>query len=80
MNCIFSAITSYFVNETICAYTNIFVSTHRMLPTIALVKNEKILGYVVGLDEIGGRDDFPTEALAVRLARDGLINWVGWTF
>ena len=28
------------------------------------------------MDELGGTDDFPTEALAARLARDGMINWV----
>lgn len=32
-----------------------------MLPTLALVKQEKTTDYVVGFDELGGRDDFPTE-------------------
>lgn len=46
-----------------------------MLPTLALVKNEKVVDYVVGLDEMGGRDDFPTEALAARLATAGVIDY-----
>jgi len=29
-----------------------------MLPTLALIKNEKTVDYVVGLDELGGSDDF----------------------
>ena len=32
-----------------------------MLPTLALVKLEKTVDYVVGFDELGGRDDFPTK-------------------
>lgn len=32
-----------------------------MLPTLALVKQEKTVDYVVGFDELGGRDDFHTE-------------------
>jgi len=31
-----------------------------MLPTLALVKNEKVLDYVVGFDDLGGKDDFTT--------------------
>ena len=33
-----------------------------MLPTLALVKKEKVVDYVVGFDELGGKDDFTTEA------------------
>lgn len=32
-----------------------------MLPTLALVKQEKTTDYVVGFDELGGKDDFQTE-------------------
>ena len=35
-----------------------------MLPTLALVKLEKTIDYVVGFDELGGRDDFPTKVWA----------------
>jgi hypothetical protein len=45
-----------------------------MLPTLALVKHEKVTDYVVGLDELGGRDDFTTEQLRLRLAAGGLVH------
>jgi len=44
-----------------------------MLPTLALIKNEKTTDYVVGFDELGGVDDFQTETLAMRLVAAGLI-------
>ena len=44
-----------------------------MLPTLALVQNEKVIGYIVGFDELGGTDDFRTEVLAARLSRDGMV-------
>ena len=44
-----------------------------MLPTLALIKNEKTTDYVVGFDELGGVDDFQTETLAMRLAAGGII-------
>lgn len=31
-----------------------------MLPTLAIIKNEKTTDYVVGLDELGGVEDFST--------------------
>ena len=34
-----------------------------MLPTLALVKKEKVVDYVVGFDELGGTDDFSTEVV-----------------
>ena len=48
-----------------------------MLPTLALVQNEKVRGYVVGLDDVGGREDFATDTLAGRLAQDSMIFWQG---
>eukprot|EP00878_Enallax_costatus_P026525 GHUV01028470.1.p1 GENE.GHUV01028470.1~~GHUV01028470.1.p1 ORF type:complete len:145 (+),score=42.59 GHUV01028470.1:184-618(+) len=45
-----------------------------MLPTLALIKSEKVLDYVVGFDDLGGRDDFSTEALADRLAAVDVIK------
>ncbi|CAG9462219.1 unnamed protein product [Pedinophyceae sp. YPF-701] len=47
----------------------------QILPSIALVKKEKVTGWIVGLDEFGGTYDFPTKVLAARLAQDGLIDW-----
>jgi hypothetical protein len=31
-----------------------------MLPTLALIKGEKVIDYVVGFDDLGGKDDFAT--------------------
>jgi len=31
-----------------------------MLPTLAIIKNEKTTDYIVGLDELGGTEDFST--------------------
>ena len=45
-----------------------------MLPTLALIKNEKVVDYVVGLDDMGGREDFKTEVLAGRLAAAEVIT------
>ena len=44
-----------------------------MLPTLALVKNQKVDSYIVGFDELGGKDDFSTEVLAARLEQAGLL-------
>ena len=44
-----------------------------MLPTLALVKNQKVDSYVVGFDELGGKDDFSTEVLAGRLEQAALL-------
>mmetsp|Transcript_28691 Transcript_28691/g.39637 ORF Transcript_28691/g.39637 Transcript_28691/m.39637 type:complete len:219 (-) Transcript_28691:148-804(-) len=46
-----------------------------MLPTLALIKWEKITDYVVGLDDMGGTDDFKQEALINRLAHAGLVDY-----
>jgi hypothetical protein len=40
-----------------------------MLPTLALIQNEKTVDYVVGFDQLGGKDDFTTEMLEERLAK-----------
>lgn len=44
-----------------------------MLPTLALVRSEKVVDYVVGFDQLGGRDDFTTDALRARLQAAGLL-------
>lgn len=44
-----------------------------MLPTLALVRDQKITDYVVGFDELGGKDDFPTSVLAQRLSAANAI-------
>jgi hypothetical protein len=45
-----------------------------MLPTLALIKHEKVIDYVVGFDDLGGKDDFSTEQLAERLVRVDVIK------
>ena len=44
-----------------------------MLPTLALVKKEKVEEYIVGFDPFGGTDDFPTSVVAQHLEAYGLI-------
>ncbi|KAA8536254.1 hypothetical protein F0562_028732 [Nyssa sinensis] len=48
-----------------------------VLPTLALVKNAKVDDYVVGFDELGGKDEFSTEELEERLARAQVIIFEG---
>ncbi|KAL0376068.1 UNVERIFIED_CONTAM: Thioredoxin domain-containing protein 9 [Sesamum calycinum] len=48
-----------------------------VLPTLALVKNAKVEDYVVGVDELGGTDDFSTEELEERLAKSQVIVYDG---
>lgn len=48
-----------------------------VLPTIALIKNAKVDDYVVGFDELGGKDDFSTEELEERLAKAQVIFFEG---
>jgi hypothetical protein len=44
-----------------------------MLPTVAVILSGQATDYVVGLDELGGNEDFSTEMLAARLAAAGAI-------
>ncbi|KAG0456513.1 hypothetical protein HPP92_024301 [Vanilla planifolia] len=44
-----------------------------VLPTLALVKDAKVDDYVVGFDELGGTDEFSTEELEERLAKEQVI-------
>lgn len=48
-----------------------------VLPTLALIKNAKVDDYVVGFDELGGKDDFSTEELEERLAKADVICFDG---
>jgi hypothetical protein len=45
-----------------------------MLPTLALVKHEKTVDYVVGFDDLGGKDDFTTQMLVDRLAAAEMVR------
>lgn len=46
-----------------------------MLPTLALIQNEKTVDYVAGFDQLGGKDDFDTSVLAERLAKSEMIDY-----
>ncbi|KAK3238821.1 hypothetical protein CYMTET_51200 [Cymbomonas tetramitiformis] len=48
-----------------------------MLPTLCLVKNEKVEDYVIGFNELGGSDDFPQSYLLARLANSSMLNYEG---
>lgn len=48
-----------------------------VLPTICIAKDGKTKDYIVGFDELGGVDDFPTEMLEWRLGRAEAINYDG---
>jgi len=48
-----------------------------MLPTITCVVNGQVVDHVVGFDDMGGSDDFPTEALGLRLKATGCIEYEG---
>ena len=48
-----------------------------VLPTICMAKEGKTSEYIVGSDDLGGTDDFPTEMLEWRLGRADVINYSG---
>lgn len=48
-----------------------------VLPTICLAREGKTVDYVVGFDDMGGSDDFPTEMLEWRIARADVITYSG---
>merc|ERR1711939_1208253 len=48
-----------------------------MLPTITCVIKGQVADHIVGFDDMGGGDDFPTEALAARLGKAGVITYDG---
>jgi hypothetical protein len=48
-----------------------------VLPTICVAKEGKTVDYIVGFDDLGGRDEFPTEMLEWRIARSGAIKYNG---
>lgn len=49
----------------------------KVLPTICIVKEGKTIDYVVGFDDLGGRDEFPTEMLEWRLGQSQVIEYSG---
>ncbi len=49
----------------------------KVLPTLALIKDGKAMDYIVGFDDLGGVDEFPTEMLQWRLGVADMINYKG---
>uniref|UniRef100_A0A1I8FBA7 SID1 transmembrane family member 1 n=1 Tax=Macrostomum lignano TaxID=282301 RepID=A0A1I8FBA7_9PLAT len=49
----------------------------RVIPTLCIVKDEKVKDYIVGFDDLGGHDNFSTEMLEWRLARSEVIDYRG---
>jgi len=48
-----------------------------MLPTLCLVHKGKVKDYVMGFDDLGGKDDFKREVLEWRIGVSGVINYTG---
>ena len=48
-----------------------------VLPTLCVAIDGKTTDYIVGFDDLGGVDDFPTEMLEWRLGRAQVINYNG---
>ena len=46
-----------------------------MLPTLAIIRNEKTTDYVVGLDDLGGSADFPQGGWVGVGGRVGGVEW-----
>ncbi|CAJ0598471.1 unnamed protein product [Cylicocyclus nassatus] len=46
----------------------------RVIPTIAIIKEQQTIDYIRGFDDLGGVDDFKTETLERRLAQSGVIK------
>jgi hypothetical protein len=49
----------------------------KIMPTIALIKDNKPVDYVVGFADLGNTDDFDTEMLEWRIARADIIEYNG---
>lgn len=57
-----------------------FIPEHlkiRVIPTIALIKDNQAKDYIVGFTELGNCDDFSTDMLEWRIARSGVIDYDG---
>ncbi|KAL8603182.1 hypothetical protein ACOMHN_032628 [Nucella lapillus] len=49
----------------------------KVLPTICVAKDGKTTDYIVGFNDLGGKDEFPTVMLEWRLGRADVINYSG---
>ena len=49
----------------------------KVIPSIALIRDNKPIDYVVGFTDLGNTDEFKTEMLEWRIARSGVIEYSG---
>ncbi len=49
----------------------------KIIPSIALIRENKPIDYIVGFTDLGNTDDFDTEVLEWRIARSGIIEYNG---
>jgi len=47
------------------------------MPTIALVRDNKPIDYIVGFNDLGNTDEFKTDHLEWRIATSGVIDYSG---
>merc|ERR1712150_441083 len=49
----------------------------KVMPTILLVKDTNVCDRIIGFDDLGGSDNFPTSLLEWRIAQNKIINYSG---
>lgn len=49
----------------------------KIMPTVALIRDNKPVDYIVGFTDLGNTDDFDTEMLEWRIARAAVIEYNG---
>ena len=49
----------------------------RVIPTLLITRDAKTVDYIVGFDDLGGKDDFSTEMMEWRIAKADVINYNG---
>ncbi|XP_011315146.1 thioredoxin domain-containing protein 9-like [Fopius arisanus] len=49
----------------------------KIIPTIALISDNKTKDYIVGFTDLGNYDDFSTEMMEWRIAQSGAISYTG---
>ena len=49
----------------------------KVMPTIALIRDNKPIDYIVGFNDLGNTDDFKTDMLEWRIATTGVIEYSG---
>lgn len=49
----------------------------KVMPTILMVKDTNVIDRIVGFDDLGNSDNFPTSVLEWRIAQNKVINYSG---